>query len=99
MLPASVTVAVGATARARAASSGIAGTGAQTMTMSASATASSRDGAARSEVRSAACARDAGSTSHPETSHPTLADAIAIDVPIRPVPTIAMRSAPVEVIA
>ena len=40
-----------------------------------------------------------GSGSHPATSHPTRAEAIAIDVPIRPVPTIATRSAAVEVIA
>ena len=77
----------------------MAGTGAQTITMAAPTTASSREGAARTGPRSAARARDAGSGSHPTTSHPTRAEAIATDVPIRPVPRTATRSAAVEVIA
>ena len=75
------------------------GTGAQMITMAAPATASSTESAPRTGPRSAASASDAGSGSHPTTSHPTREEAIAIEVPIRPVPTTAMRSGSVEVIA
>ncbi len=77
----------------------MAGTGAQTITMAAPATASSREGAARTGPRSAARASGRGIGSHPATSQPTRAEAIAIEVPIRPVPMTATRSAAVEVIA
>ena len=77
----------------------MAGTGAQMITMAAPATASSREGAPRTGPRSARERQRAGSGSHPTTSQPTREEAIAIEVPIRPVPTTAMRSGSVEVIA
>src|SRR6476659_1043258 len=92
MLAASATIALGASRSAFATDLATAPIGVQTITRSASATASSGVAPGVSVLRAAARAATPASTSQPRTVHPARAAAMAIDVPIRPVPTIATRS-------
>ena len=101
MLPASVTIASGAAARARADQCrDRAARARRPPRCRLPATASSSDRASPNGplVRPRAAA-SLGRRPTPTTSHPTREEAIAIEVPIRPVPTIATRSGAVEVIA
>src|SRR5947208_476977 len=92
MLAASATIASGAARRALATELATAPIGVQTITTSASVTASSDVAQAVSALRAAARAATPGSMSHPRTVQPARAAAIAMDVPINPVPAIATRS-------
>src|SRR2546430_8474748 len=93
MLAASATTGPGAARRALATELAPAPIGVQTITTSASVTAPSDVAHAVSALRAAARAATPGSMSHPRTVQPARAAAIAMDVPINPVPTIATRSA------
>src|SRR5438132_6359832 len=92
MLAASATTARGAARNALATEVATAPIGVQTITTSASVTATFDVAHAVSALRSAARAATPGSMSHPRTVQPARAAAIAMDVPINPVPTIATRS-------
>src|SRR6266566_446694 len=92
MLAASATTAPGAARSALATEVATAPIGVQTITTSASATATFDVAQAVSALRAAARAATPGSMSHPRTVQPARAAAIAMDVPINPVPTIATRS-------
>src|SRR5262245_49739392 len=96
-LPTSLTIASGDRRRISATSPGTSGIGVHTNTRVAPATHSSRVAAGTSPERSAAAPSTPGSMSNPRTASPARIAAIAIDVPISPVPTTATRSA--EVIA
>src|SRR6185436_7852839 len=96
-LPTSVTIASGASRRISETRPGNSGIGVQTKTSVAPATLSSRVAEGMSPERSAARASASGSASNPRTLSPARTEAIAIEVPISPVPTTATRSA--EVIA
>src|SRR2546428_6951739 len=92
MLAASATTAPGAARKALATELATAPIGVHTITTSASVTASSDVAHAVSALRAAARAATPGSMSHPRTVQPARDAAIAMDVPINPVPTIATRS-------
>src|SRR5581483_8318628 len=96
-LPTSVTTASGAAASTRATVEAMAGTGVHTNASEAPLTQAATPSAGSSPERSAARSRTERSTSNPRTRFPAREAAMAIDVPIRPVPRTATRSA--EVIA
>src|SRR5206468_8525872 len=79
------------TPRAAAARAAIWGIGAQTTTSSASRQASSSEPAASKPPCAPARAVVSGSASHPTTRQPARTAAMAIDVPIKPVPSTATR--------
>src|SRR6266540_1901334 len=96
-LPTSDTIASGASLRISETRPDNSGIGVHTNTSVAPVTLSSRVADGVSPERSAARASASGSASNPRTVSPARTDAIAIEVPISPVPTTATRSA--EVIA
>src|SRR5439155_23059077 len=93
MLAASATTASGAARGAADTERATAPIGVLMITRSAPVTASFTVVHAVSPLRAAARAATSGSVSQPRTVQPARAAAIAMDVPIKPVPTIATRSA------